>query len=62
MEIEDWPLMESCPRRSAEPLTSLARRTVHGVVTGTDGVLDRAKRLPGQARARLCSGDRMVGP
>jgi hypothetical protein len=26
MEVEDWPRMESCPRRSTEPFSSLARR------------------------------------
>jgi hypothetical protein len=61
MGIEDWLFMESCPRRSAEPLTSFSKGDSPCSVTGTDGVLDRAKCLAGRARPPLRSGDRVVG-
>jgi len=35
--------MESCPRRSDEPLASLAREAAQPGVTGTDGMLDRGQ-------------------
>jgi hypothetical protein len=53
VEIRDRPFTESRPRRSAEPLSTLARGTPHVMMTGIKACSTAPNALPVE-QARRC--------